>query len=153
LAHVASGLDLSHDAVRETGRNIGMILQTTLSLAAAAAIINIWLAMRCGRLRASEKVMHGDGGSAPLMRRMRAHANYIEYTPITLILIAVIEMTGKGGTWLAVVGALYMAGRLLHALGMDSPDVSKLRMVGIFSTFLVMIGLAVVAVLIALGRF
>lgn len=129
-----------------------MILQTTLSLAAAAAIINIWLAMRCGRLRASEKIMHGDGGSAPLMRRMRAHSNFTEYTPIALILIAAIELTGKGGSWLAIVGAVYMAGRVLHALGMDSPDVSKLRMIGISSTFLVLIGLSVVAVLIALGR-
>ena len=129
-----------------------MILQTTLSLAAAAAIINIWLATRCGRLRASEKIMHGDGGSAPLMRRMRAHSNFTEYTPIALILIAAIELTGKGGSWLAIVGAVYMAGRVLHALGMDSPDVSKLRMIGISSTFLVLIGLSVVAVLIALGR-
>ncbi len=129
-----------------------MILQTTLSLAAAAAIINIWLATRCGRLRASEKIMHGDGGSAPLMRRMRAHSNFIEYTPIALILIAAIELTGKGGSWLAIVGAVYMAGRVLHALGMDNPDVGKLRMIGISTTFLVLIGLAVVAVLIALGQ-
>jgi uncharacterized protein len=126
-----------------------MILQTTLSLAAAAAVINFWLGIRCGKLRASEKVMHGDGGSAPLMRRMRAHANFIEYTPIVLILIAVIEMTGKGGQWLAIVGALYMLGRVLHALGMDSADVNKLRMIGIASTLLVMLGLAIVAVLIA----
>ncbi len=129
-----------------------MILQTTLSLAAAAAVINIWLAIRCGKLRASEKIMHGDGGSAPLMRRMRAHSNFIEYTPIALILIAAIELTGKGGSWLAIVGAIYMAGRVLHAIGMDSPDVSKPRMIGISSTFLVLIGLAVVAVLIALGQ-
>jgi len=130
-----------------------MILQTTLSLAAAAAIINIWLAIRCGRLRSSEKVMHGDGGSAPLMRRMRAHSNFIEYTPITLILIAAIELTGKGGSWLAIVGAVYMAGRVLHGLGMDNPEVGKPRMIGILITFLTLIGLAVVAVLIALGRF
>ncbi len=119
-------VDLTHGACRVTEGKTNMILQTTLSLAAAAAIINIWLAMRCGRLRASEKIMHGDGGSAPLMRRMRAHSNFTEYTPIALILIAAIELTGKGGSWLAIVGAVYMAGRVLHALGMDSPDVSKL---------------------------
>jgi uncharacterized protein len=130
-----------------------MILQTTLSLAAAAAIINIWLAMRCGRLRASEKILHGDGGNAALLRRMRAQSNFIEYTPIALILIAAIELSAKGGTWLAVVGAVYMAGRVLHAFGMDSPEASKLRMIGILSTFLVLIGLAIIAVLIALGQF
>jgi len=87
------------------------------------------------------------------MRRMRAHSNFIEYTPITLILIAAIELTGKGGSWLAIVGAVYMAGRVLHALGMDNPEVGKARMIGILITFLTLIGLAVVAVLIALGRF
>jgi uncharacterized protein len=129
-----------------------MILQTTLSLAAAAVVINIWLGMRCGRIRASEKIMHGDGGHAPLMRRMRAQSNFIEYTPLMLILIGVIEVTGKGGTWLAVVGAVFMIGRVLHALGMDSAEANKFRMFGMLATMLPMLGLAVVAVLIALGR-
>ena len=39
------------------------------------------------------------------------------------------------------------------ALGMDNPEVGKLRMIGILVTFLTLIGLSVVAVLIALGRF
>ncbi len=128
-----------------------MILQTTLSLAAAAAVINFWLGIRCGQIRAAEKILHGDGGSATLIRRMRAHSNFIEYTPIVLILIAVIEMTGKGGQWLAIVGALYMLGRVLHGIGMDSAEMSKLRGIGIASTLLVMLGLAIVAVLIATG--
>lgn len=130
-----------------------MILQTTLSLAAAAAIINMWLAMRCGRLRGSEKIMHGDGGNPALLRRMRAHSNFTEYTPLMLILIGVIELTDKGGTWLAIVGAVFMVGRVLHALGMDNPEVGKPRMIGMLATMLTMVGLAVVAVLIALGRF
>ena len=81
-----------------------MILQTTLSLAAAAAIMNIWLAFRAGKLRYNAKILHGDGGNPLLMQRMRAQANFVENTPFVLILIAVIEMTGKGGTWLAIVG-------------------------------------------------
>ncbi|MDE8654121.1 MAPEG family protein [Novosphingobium album (ex Liu et al. 2023)] len=129
-----------------------MILQTTLSLAAAAAMINLWLAIRIGRLRAAEKILHGDGGNPALMRRMRAQANFIEYTPIVLILIAAIEMTGKGGTWLAIVGSLYMLGRVLHGFGMDNPGPNPWRMIGVMATMLVMLGLAVVAVLIALGR-
>ncbi len=130
-----------------------MILQTTLSLAAAAVVINMWLAMRCGRLRASEKILHGDGGHEPLLRRMRAQSNFIEYTPLMLILIGVIELTGKGGTWLAIVGAVFMVGRVLHAVGMDNPEVGKPRMIGMLATMLPMLGLAVVAVLIALKLF
>lgn len=129
-----------------------MLLQTTLSLAAAAAIINFWIAMRCGRVRHAEKIIHGDGGSEALMRRMRAHANFIENTPLFLILVGLIEMTEKGGRWLAIVGALFMIGRVTHALGMDKAGPNILRGYGAMSAMLLQIGLAVVAVLIALGR-
>lgn len=130
-----------------------MILQTTLSLAAAAALITIWHMVRIGRLRMAEKVMHGDGGNAPLMRRMRAQANFVENTPFVLILVGVIEASGKGGIWLAVAGALFMLGRVLHALGMDSVEANALRGIGTILAMLTLLGLGVVAVLIALGRF
>jgi uncharacterized protein len=130
-----------------------MILQTTLSLAAAAALITIWHMMRIGRVRMNEKIVHGDGGNPALSRRMRAQANFGENTPFVLILIAAIELTGKGGTWLAIVGALFMLGRVLHALGMDKAEPNPLRMIGTFAAMLTLLGLGVVAVLISLGRF
>ena len=130
-----------------------MILQTTLSLAAAAAIINIWIAMRIGKLRMAHKIVHGDGGNAQLAHRIRAHLNFIENTPLTLILIAGIELTEKGGQWLAIVGALFMLGRVSHAIGMDSETPNAWRAAGTLSSMLTQVGLAAVAVLIALGRF
>jgi uncharacterized membrane protein YecN with MAPEG domain len=130
-----------------------VILQTTLSLAAAAAIINLWLIIRIGQLRGQTKIFHGDGGNEALMRRMRAQANFIENVPLVLILIAAIELTGKGGTWLAVVGAVFMLGRVLHPIGMDNPKINPLRGIGAVVTMLVTLGLAVVAVLTALGKF
>lgn len=130
-----------------------MILQTTLSLSAAAAIMNIWLAFRTGRLRYNTKILHGDGGNPLLLQRMRAQANFIENTPFVLILIAAIEMTGKGGTWLAVVGAIYLLARMSHAFGMDRADANPLRAAGFLVTALTLLGLSVIAVLIALGRF
>ena len=130
-----------------------MILQTTLTLAAAAAIINLWLSIRIGRLRASEKIIHGDGGNPLLMHRMRAQENFIENVPLVLILCAAIEITGKGGTWLAIVGAVFMLARVAHPLGMDSDGPTIPRTVGALITMLTLLGLAVVAVLIALGQF
>ena len=88
-----------------------------------------------------------------LLRRMRAQANFIENTPLVLILIAAIELAGKGGSWLAVVGGIYMLARLAHALGMDGGALHRLRTVGALVTMLTLLGLAIVAVLIALGRF
>ncbi len=130
-----------------------MLLTTTLCLAAAAAVLNLWISIRVGQIRQVAKVSVGDGGDERLLRRMRAHANFIENTPLVLILIAVIEMTGKGATWLAVVGGLFMLGRVAHAIGMDGNAAQKLRGAGTAITMLTQIGLAVVAVLIALGKF
>lgn len=128
-----------------------MILQTTLCLAAAAALINFWLMMRVGRTRHATKILHGDGGNEMLTRRMRAQANFIENTPIVLILVGLIEMTGKAGTWLAIAGSIYMLARVVHAFGMDRGEVNALRGIGIGVTILTLLGLAVIAVLIALG--
>jgi len=130
-----------------------MILQTTLCRAAAAAIINIWLAVRILQIRVKTKVLHGDDGNPALMRRMRAQSNFLENTPFVLILIAGIELTGRGGTWLAVAGAVYMLGRIAHAFGMDRTSANPLRAVGYMITLLTLAGLSIIAVLLALGRF
>lgn len=130
-----------------------MILQTTLSLAAAAALIIIWHMMRIGRMRGQLKIMHGDGGNETLIRRMRAQANFGENTPYVLILVAAIELTQKGGTWLAIVGAVFMLGRVIHAIGMDNTEVNLMRAAGTLIAMLTLLGLGIVAVLIALGQF
>ena len=129
-----------------------MLLPTTLSLAAAAAIINLWLSVRCGQVRGKAGISIGTGGNELLERRMRAQLNFVENTPWVLILIAGIELAGKGGQWLAVVGGVYMLGRVAHGLGMDGTGLAKGRMIGTLITMLTLLGLAVVAVLVALGR-
>ncbi len=130
-----------------------MILQTTLTLAAAAALINMWHIVRIGRVRSAERILHGDGGNELLIRRMRAQSNFIENVPIALILFATIELAGKGGRWLAIVGAVFMLARVAHVFGMDSGKTNPARAIGIIVTMLTLLGLAIVAVLIALGQF
>ncbi len=130
-----------------------MLLTTTLSMAAAAAIINIWLGMRCGQVRSKEGISIGTGGSDLLERRMRAQLNFVENTPWVLFLIAGLELAGKGGQWLAIIGAIYMLGRVAHGLGMDGTGAfAKGRMVGTLTTMLSQAGLAIVAVLVVLGH-
>jgi len=129
-----------------------MLLPTTLSLAAAAAIVNIWLAMRCGRVRMKENIMHGDGGNPLMMRRMRAHSNFIENTPLVIILVAVIELAGRGGVWLAPVAGIFILGRVSHGFGMDSANVNWWRGAGVMTAMLTQLGLAIVCVLITLGK-
>ena len=45
-----------------------IILPVTLTAAGLAALLNIWIANRVGRVRGQEKVSIGDGGNARLDR-------------------------------------------------------------------------------------
>ncbi|MGY6636257.1 MAG: MAPEG family protein [Erythrobacter sp.] len=127
------------------------ILQATLTAAAAAAILNLWLSIRIGAVRQATGISVGDGGNQALQRRMRAQLNFVENTAFVLVLIGAIELSGKGSWWLAYVAAAYFIGRIAHAFGMDGGNAQFGRMVGTLATMLVQLGLAIVAALIAGG--
>ena len=126
-----------------------MLLPITLTLAAACAFINFWLGLRCSRLRMTGKVLHGDGGNPLLAKRMRAHANFTEYAPIVLILMALVELATGFSLWLWVAAAAFALGRIGHGLGMDADTPTPLRAGGIMLTMVVMLGLAVTALVVA----
>lgn len=118
-------------------------LPITLTIAAGAALVNIWLMIRCGQARTKESVSVGDGGNEFVIRRMRAHANFVESAPFVLILIAALELSSKTSPmWLWYVGIAYIFGRLAHGLGMDGGTLGKGRMVGTLITMLTLLGLA-----------
>lgn len=126
------------------------ILPITLCAAAAAAAINTWLSIRIGMIRASKKISIGDGGDMNLIARMRAQSNFIENTPIVLVLIAVIELARTGNPFLLGAAAIYMLGRVGHGMGMDGGPLGFLRGPGTLITMLTQLGLGVWAVSIAL---
>jgi uncharacterized membrane protein YecN with MAPEG domain len=132
---------------------MSIFLPVTLSSAAAAAVLGAWLMIRVGQVRTSEKVSVGDGGNEKVLRRMRAHSNFIESAPFVVLLIAAIELAGKGGEWLPYVAGIYFIGRIAHGLGMDGTTFAKGRLIGTLITLLTLIGLAVMAVLIGTGTY
>jgi uncharacterized membrane protein YecN with MAPEG domain len=127
-----------------------MILPITLTISGAAALLNIWLARRVGQMRVAHQVSIGDGGNEALIARMRAQANFIEYTPFVLILIGLIELAKGSDLWLWIVGVVYILGRIAHGFGMDRPrpDPLKLRMIGTIVTGLILFGLALYAIVL-----
>jgi uncharacterized protein len=114
----------------------------TLTIAAGAALVNLWLMIRCGQTRTKEGVSIGDGGNEAVIRRMRAHANFIESAPIVLVLIAAIETSSGTSNWLWAVGIVYIIGRLAHGLGMDDGAFGKGRLIGTLTSMLTLLGLA-----------
>ena len=126
-----------------------MFLPVTLTSAAAAALIALWLMVRIVRLRMGLKVLHGDGGDPLLARRIRAQLNFVESAPFVLILIAALELAGRAGLWLTLMAGVFWLGRVMHALGMDAEGENKLRMAGTIITLVTLLVLAVVGVLVA----
>ena len=126
-----------------------LVLPVTLTIAAACAVVNLWLAVRIvpGRMRG--KVMLGDGGDERLFALQRAHANFIEYAPFALILIAAIELAGGSPSWLWGLGGGFVAVRIAHGLGMTRPAPNPLRAVGALGTWVLLAALAGWALVIA----
>lgn len=117
----------------------------TLIFASCAALVNLWLAIRCGRVRSSAKISHGDGGNGLLARRMRAHLNFAENAPVVLVLFLTLELTGANITVLWALAVAFIFARILHALGMDPEDSNWMRGAGVMATMLVtliLVGLA-----------
>jgi len=121
-----------------------VLLPITLTAVGGAGIINFWLAARTGLIRRETGVEIGDGGNVPLIRRMRAHANFVEYAPFVLLLIALIEFSIGSPVWLWAVSSTFLIARIAHALGMDGMPLG--REAGTAVTFAVLLGLSVYAV-------
>lgn len=126
----------------------GSDMTITLVTAGAAAIINLWLAIRTGAVRTKAKVFLGDGGDEGVIRRMRAHANFVEYAPFILILLGLIEFTSGSSWWLWSASALFLVARVAHPLGMDGWDLG--RKIGTLITFVLLLGLGGYAISVPL---
>jgi uncharacterized membrane protein YecN with MAPEG domain len=122
-----------------------MMLPITLTIAGAAALMNVWLGLRVTMLRRLHRVSIGDGGRSDVATRMRAHSNFVEYAPFFLILLALVELARGPATWLWAVGIVFVIGRLLHPFGMDRPAPNALRIAGMVITRACLLGLAAYA--------
>lgn len=94
------------------------MVYVTAVVAAALAFIFIKLSFSVIELRKIHKVSIGSGGVDALERAMRAHANFAEYVPLGLVLIASLELNGAPSMLVAVVGLFLVLGRYFHAKGM-----------------------------------
>ena len=126
-----------------------MVLPITLTLAGAAALLHIWLGMRVARVRGQFKVSVGDGGQEPVIRRMRAHANFHENMPIFIVLIGLLELAGGDARILWGAGIAFILSRIAHGFGMDRPSPSRFRMIGSIGSSVVILGLALWALTFA----
>ena len=125
-------------------------LPITALYAALSGFLIIALAANVVRLRLAKKVSLGDGGHKDVSRAIRAHGNTVEYIPLALILMALLEINGGGNTALHIYGIMLVVGRLLYAYGMLVPRSSAnlARQLGVLSSWIVIIGAGIQLLLV-----
>jgi len=124
-------------------------LPISLLAAAAASLLNIWLGARVAAFRRDFKVSVGDGGQEPLLRRMRAQANFIEHAPFFLILLAGLELAGANEFALAVAAILFVLARIAHGYGMDGGSLARWRTYGMIASTIATLALTIWAIFCA----
>ena len=86
----------------------------TMLYAGALGLVLLVLSARVIQARGATKVYMGDGGNELMLRRMRGQANFVEYVPMALILMALLELRGAPAWELHALGATLLVARLLH---------------------------------------
>ena len=103
--------------------------------------------------RGSSKVTlgDGDGDHAALLMAIRAHANFAEYTPYILVLLAYMELVMGQNLFVQSEAAALILARVLHAMGMYAGGTNPMRAMGFLLTMVVLFMLSGGAVLTVLG--
>jgi uncharacterized protein len=119
----------------------------TLLYAGLCTLLVLVLAVRVIAMRLRAKIGIGDGGDHEMQRRVRAHANSVEYLPLALILLGGMELNGYPNAVIHAFGATLLVSRLLHAWGLSRKSgASPGRFVGTLLTLLLMIAMSLFAI-------
>jgi uncharacterized protein len=86
--------------------------------AALVAFLVIGLTVGVIRNRQRAQVSLGTGGDTALERAIRAHGNCLEYAPLALLLILMVELVGYAPPVVHGLGSALVVGRVLHAWGL-----------------------------------
>lgn len=116
-----------------------MILPITAIFIAIFALLQVPFTLAVGMYRMRTKISFLDGEDRTLMRRMRAHGNFVETTPMTLLAMAAAELSGAPDTLLIVGASLFLAGRLAHYFTIVKQGAGPGRVAGMLSTFFTLI--------------
>jgi uncharacterized protein len=84
-------------------------------LGLTAALLTIQVIIKRVRLR----VESGDGGKPAMAQAIRAHGNFAEYIPFTLLLLAYVESIDGVPLMLHILGISLIIARCLSALGLS----------------------------------
>lgn len=114
-------------------------LPITSLFAGGFALALVGLSLMVTLRRVKTTILLGEGDDIGLRRRIRAQANFIEYAPLGVIVLALMELRSLPAIAVLSLGTALAIGRLLHAVGMYQ-DAPVLRGLGILATYAALAG-------------
>jgi uncharacterized membrane protein YecN with MAPEG domain len=104
--------------------------------ASVLALMFIALSVRTLRLRRKLRIAVGDKGDQQMLRAMRAHANFAEYVPLSLLLIFMFEVRSGTSLLIHALCVCLIVGRFSHAYGLSRVEEDyRYRVFGMSMTF------------------
>ncbi len=114
----------------------------TLWVTACLALMSVPMSISVGLRRAKTGILLLHGDDEDLLRRIRAHGNFVEYVPIAILALAAAEITGTA-RWLVVIcGAVLIAARAIHYVGLRRAADGSARVAGAVMTSATIVVLA-----------
>jgi uncharacterized protein len=102
-----------------------MTLPVTAFVAAICAIMLLITAIDTVRQRVRLGAAFGDKDDQKLISASRSHGNLAEHAPIVILLLAFLEMSRANHMGLMIIGAVFLAGRVSHIIGLYAPMSTK----------------------------
>ena len=120
---------------------------------ALGVLLVLVLAIRVVVRRLTLRIGIGDGDDKELRKRIRAHGNAIEYLPIGLLALLLLDLDGTAPVLLHVFGVALIVARAAHAFGLSrTGGTSPERFFGITLTCLTLLAMAVLLLMQQFAR-
>ena len=103
-----------------------MTIPITAFYTGILAIFALFLSAQAGiyRGKTGASILFGDPVNMELAQRVRRHQNFLEYVPMVLIIMALLELNGASSTYLHVIGVLLIVARIAHFLGLHHDNMA-----------------------------
>ncbi len=119
-------------------------MEITLLYTSLIAVLAVFLSFKTGLVRGKTNTMLGEGDSSELLQSIRAFGNLVEYAPLALILLALLEMQNLDEWKLHMLGSLYFLFRISHAYGISiSRESTPYRLVGAIGNWIIILVMAI----------
>jgi uncharacterized membrane protein YecN with MAPEG domain len=81
-------------------------------------LLFVLLSLRVVQVR-QKGIPLGDGGDPKMLRVIRGHANFAEYVPLALLMMAILELSRYSSYVLHAIGIALILSRILHGYALS----------------------------------